>query len=88
MKQTYLICYDVSSNRLRSRLARLLEKNGERVQYSVFRCTCSTGVMEDLKSKILGIITEGDELLILPLCKNCFSKALRAGPSIPVVCVA
>lgn len=33
---SYLICYDISDNRDRNRVARLLERYGERVQYSVF----------------------------------------------------
>lgn len=33
---SYLICYDISDDRDRNRVARLLERYGERVQYSVF----------------------------------------------------
>lgn len=33
---SYLICYDVTDDRDRNRVARLLERYGDRVQYSVF----------------------------------------------------
>lgn len=33
---SYLICYDITDNRDRNRVARLLERYGDRVQYSVF----------------------------------------------------
>lgn len=34
--KSYLVCYDITDDRDRSRVARLLERYGERVQYSVF----------------------------------------------------
>jgi CRISPR-associated protein Cas2 len=33
---SYLICYDITDDRDRNRVARLLERYGDRVQYSVF----------------------------------------------------
>ena len=33
---TYLICYDITDDRDRNRVARILERYGDRVQYSVF----------------------------------------------------
>ena len=33
-----LIAYDVTSDRRRSKIARLLANHGERIQYSVFEC--------------------------------------------------
>ena len=37
-----LISYDIEEDRLRAKLAKLLEGHGRRVQYSVFECHLST----------------------------------------------
>ncbi len=56
---TYLICYDLEDDRARTRVARLLESYGERVQYSVFEVTfpCLTD-LEKLKRELRGLLDE------------------------------
>lgn len=38
---TYVISYDIESNKIRTKLAKLLEGYGVRIQYSVFECNLS-----------------------------------------------
>lgn len=38
---TYVISYDIESNKIRTKLAKLLEGYGVRIQYSVFECSLS-----------------------------------------------
>ena len=37
----YVVSYDISSDRLRNKVARTLEGYGTRIQYSVFECKLS-----------------------------------------------
>ena len=34
----YLVCYDITSDRVRNKIVKTLEGYGRRVQYSVFEC--------------------------------------------------
>lgn len=38
MKQVWLVCYDVRDNHRRRKLAKVMERRCQRVQYSVFEC--------------------------------------------------
>lgn len=48
----YIISYDVSDTRIRSRLSKILEGFGERVQYSVFECNLSRDQYSNLLAKL------------------------------------
>lgn len=37
-RRMYLISYDIASNRIRRRIAKILADYGRRIQYSVFEC--------------------------------------------------
>lgn len=57
--QTYLICYDIEDDRERTRVARLLESYGQRVQYSVFEVSLLRGVdLDQLKSELRALLNE------------------------------
>lgn len=85
---TFLVCYDISATKGRNRVARLLEKYGERLQRSVFRLDVSLAVMERLKTLLLHALDDQDELLVIPLCERCQKDALRSGPAVPLLYVA
>jgi CRISPR-associated protein Cas2 len=55
---SYLICYDITDDRDRNRVAHLLERYGERVQYSVFE------VHLRRSDQLAGIEAELREILI------------------------
>ncbi len=56
---TYLICYDIPDDRDRTRVARLLERYGERVQYSVFEVHLGhTDQLTDLKDRLRDILDQ------------------------------
>ena len=61
---TYLICYDIADDRDRTRVARLLERYGERVQYSVFEVHLGhADQLTDIKDRLRDILDQsgGDE---------------------------
>lgn len=62
----YIITYDISDNKLRNKLCRILEKYGERVQYSVFEFELSDQEFKNLLSelKVNGFLKENKKAKI------------------------
>jgi len=76
----YMICYDIASPRRLSRVARVLEDFGVRVQYSFFQCEISAERLRELKQRLLKEIhLKEDSLFIYPLCEDCLRKARTDG---------
>jgi CRISPR-associated protein Cas2 len=48
----YIITYDIPDDRCRTKVAKILEGYGKRVQYSVFECDISDKLLKELKSKL------------------------------------
>ncbi len=68
----FLICYDVEDDRRRSRLSRLLEDHGTRVQYSVFECDLNEAKLVELRGKMaITIDQETDSIRIYRICGRC-----------------
>jgi len=65
---TFLISYDVSDNKKRNKVAKILEEYGRRVQYSVFYCQLNKKALFDLLSRISKIIDrDSDSILAIML---------------------
>ena len=77
----YLICYDIEDDQQRSRIARLLEGFGERVQQSVFECQLDpSGWRQLLRRLHQEFHPQGrDSIRIYPLCADCCRRALGMG---------
>lgn len=73
-----LIAYDVQGNSARLRLSKRLEKNGIRIQKSVFVAKLSQSQIQDLENWAGNELEDSDSLLILPCCEACLAKALFA----------
>jgi len=69
----YLVSYDISDNRLRSKIAKTLEGYGRRVQYSVFECRLSRKQYEAMYRKLLELMDREEEgsIRIYCLCTSC-----------------
>ena len=76
-----LVAYDISDNRLRTRLAKTLSKYGYRLQYSIFEIRNSERVIKniciELKSEFEPHFSETDSVIIFRLSKQC--KITRYG---------
>ena len=71
MKRLWLISYDISDHKIRSRVHNTLKDYGKRVQYSVFECHLQDGELRDLRKLLLEKIEETDSLRWYPLCSWC-----------------
>jgi len=75
----YVIAYDIDDDKRRSRISKLLEEYGVRVQESVFECNLSPRLYEELLNKLTGNAKEGVNVRIYPVCKDCYLKAIGMG---------
>lgn len=67
-RRHYLISYDVSDDKRRTRLFKLLEGEGDHAQYSVFFCDLSDTEYVRVHAKITEIIHhDEDQVLLLDL---------------------
>ncbi len=67
----YIISYDISNDRKRNRLAKILLDYGTRVQYSVFECVMDDKLLEEMIKKLKRVISEKDSVRIYTLCAKC-----------------
>jgi CRISPR-associated protein Cas2 len=72
----YLICFDISDNRIRYRAVKLLKGHCLRVQKSVFECPALTEKqLLDLQDKLLALIDQTtDSLRYYRLCRACCAE--------------
>lgn len=74
MQSWYIISYDVRDPSRLRRVARHLQGYGERLQYSVFRCSLSERSAERLRWELTKILDPEDGLLMINLCAVCTEK--------------
>ena len=80
-KPLYYVMYDISSNKIRSKVIHILKDAGLiRVQYSVFCGPLNFQQRKDLEEKLRTVVNEGSVYLIL-CCKDCFGKIITIGAS-------
>ena len=76
----YLISYDISNDKRRKKLSDLLDKYGQRVNYSVYECVLTQTKLNKLLYEIelqKLIYNKYDSLRFYHICKNCTPKCLE-----------
>lgn len=72
---TYAVCYDLSDDKRRTRIAKTLLEYGERVQYSVFEISVKNPQQLETLKQRLRTIAEGAEdpvdIRFYRLCQDC-----------------
>lgn len=77
-----VIVYQIKSNRLRTKLRKILLSYGNPVQNSVFECRLSGSQFKELLKNIENIkaqLSESDSVRLYNVCKNCVSKTVIIG---------
>lgn len=73
-----VIAYDVSSTRKRSKIAKLLEACGRRVNRSVFECMLSKSQFAKIRNTIEALVNKKtDSVVYYTLCVNCYCNINR-----------
>lgn len=76
----YVLAYDISDDRRRAKIARLMESLGARVQGSVFEAYLKTDELEDLLRRAKKVMKlQEDGLRVYPLCRACRGKIRTEG---------
>ncbi len=70
MKQFVLVSYDISSDRRRLKVMKLLEGYGDHVQFSVFECRLEPGDLDTLRRKLKKLAGRQDSVRLYYLGQN------------------
>ena len=80
MALTTLVCYDISRDSVRARVAGYLQHWGDRIQRSVFVCSIDTADLPGFRERLAGMINpDTDAVHLVPLCATCWSKTVVLG---------
>jgi len=78
MRHRILVCYDISSDKRRNRVAKACESYGARIQYSVFECPLDETRFQQLKAELGDIIhRDEDQVLFVTLGPESGDASLR-----------
>ncbi|ABK15330.1 MAG: CRISPR-associated endonuclease Cas2 [Methanothrix sp.] len=77
------VTYDISDNRIRTRVFRILESYGAWKQYSVFELEISDVQRLEMEAKIKSVIKPGDKVRIYELCERCVGAIVEIGEKSP-----
>lgn len=67
----FIFCYDISSNAIRNKVAKILEKHGIRIQYSIFEIDTTYKKSLEIFKEIKSLINEKtDRIFMYPANKN------------------
>ena len=69
-----VVCYDIPDDRRRTKVGKILEGFGARVQWSVFECDLTLKQLEKLKQKLTRVMDKEDSLRYYYLCAECLPK--------------
>ncbi|WP_137134455.1 CRISPR-associated endonuclease Cas2 [Rhizobium sp. FKY42] len=83
-QQLRVFCYDVSDDRRRRRVAKLLEEEAVRVQYSVFEARMSDRASARLAASIEAVLAESDSLRVYTIGRSGETKCDVRGAGVPI----
>ncbi len=79
-KKLYIICYDIEKDKSRTKLAKIMEQYGKRVNYSVFECMLTDAQHRYILGAIQKIINpKTDKIKIYLMCQSCFVGSIELG---------
>lgn len=78
------LAYDISDNRRRARVARVLTGYGRRVQYSVFEADLTQRQAEDMLARVEGLLERGDAFRIYHITGDADAHVIVWGGVLPV----
>lgn len=77
-----VVVYQIKSDRVRTKLRKILLSFGTPVQNSVFECRLNSSQFKDLLKNIENIkpmLSADDSVRLYNVCKNCISKTIIIG---------
>ncbi len=81
MRAKKIMCvvgYDISDNRKRNKVEKLLSGHGVRVNKSLFECMLSQSYYDRIVNKLHTMIdSNSDKVVIYRICINCYTSSLQ-----------
>ena len=78
--KTWIVAFDVASNKRRARIVKVLKGSCERVQFSVFRGRLNRTEVGWLRQQVLRIANRRkDSIRWYPLCEQCLQSVIQEG---------
>jgi CRISPR-associated protein Cas2 len=85
-KHFIVVTYDLTNNKRRTKLHKLLQDYGTPVQYSVFECLLEPKEIEQMKRRVRRLIKPSlDQVRYYPLCATCQGRIETTAASVEVV---
>lgn len=78
-----VFCYDVSANKARRKVARTLEAQMTRVQYSVFECRMTRNRAQAIAQRAASYLGPGDSLRVYAIGQNGIRRSRVYGDGSP-----
>ena len=76
----YTVAYDITDDKRRNKVAKILKDFGTRIQYSVFECNIDRRAQLRLQSRLEKVIDlEEDTITFYHLCGACEKQINRIG---------
>ena len=81
MKRLWAVSYDISDDKRRRQVAKVLKDHGERVQGSVFECHLNKSQQAGLRTRLTELIDpQADSIRWYPVCVWCRQRVIWKGP--------
>jgi|GEM_PF-1175175 len=77
VNKSYLVAYDISSDKRRAKFSGLLERYGTRVNKSVFICIIDTRHKAIFLNEVAVMLHRTDEIICIPICQSCEKGIIR-----------
>lgn len=77
----HVVAYDISDEKIRNAIAKILDGYGERVQESVFECQLDAARHDDLTARLAGALgtEEIGNVRLYRLCADCSRASVGIG---------
>ncbi len=83
-KNLIVIAYDVTDNKRRRKVVKILENVGNRINYSVFECMVTDLQFARLQKELAEVInSKEDKIVYYPICMKCYAKTVYQFPKLP-----
>jgi CRISPR-associated protein Cas2 len=83
MIRLWLVSYDISDDKTRLAVYKILKDYGKRVQFSVFECHLDDAQLNLLRARLLDKLGTSDSLRWYPLCEWCSAAVFFQGLGLP-----
>jgi CRISPR-associated protein Cas2 len=84
MAVTFVVSYDISEDKVRSRVSALLQAYGDRIQKSVFLLTVDAEAARTVIERATAMVdVDRDSIYVLQQCRTCWEALVCIGQANP-----